>query len=295
MCDVWWRTRVLDSRNSRVLRSGKVVDGERQTTERAVQRRFRRGSGQVEERFERVRQGRRTVAVVLSAGQGSRMGAMQNKVFLPLAGKPLLAYTIEAFSRAREVDEVVLVAHPREVESCRCEIVERYGFADVTAVVAGGASRHQSEERALDALRGRIEAGAIDVVLIHDGARPFVEPEDIDALVSVARRDGGALLGTRLEGHEVIASRDANGMLTAVQPTCGLWRAQTPQAFDACTLLAAYDRARAERFEGTDTASSYERLGRAVRMVEGHPTNFKVTTPDDLVRAEALLRRRGEL
>jgi 2-C-methyl-D-erythritol 4-phosphate cytidylyltransferase len=248
------------------------------------------------ERLERVQQARgRTVAVVLSAGQGSRMGAMQNKVFLPLAGKPLLAYTIDAFGRAREVDEVVMVAHPREVESCRCEIVERYDFGCVTAVVAGGASRHQSEDRALEALRERIEAGGIDVVLIHDGARPFVEPEDIDALVREARLSGGALLGTRVEEHEVIARRDAEGMIAAIQTGNGLWRAQTPQAFDARTLLAAYDLARVDGFEGTDTASSYERLGRAVRMVEGHTTNFKVTTPDDLVRAEALLRQRGEM
>lgn len=237
----------------------------------------------------------RTVAVVLSAGQGSRMGAMQNKVFLPLAGKPLLAYTIEAFSRAREVDEVVMVAHPREVESCRQEIVERYGFVCVTAMVTGGASRHLSEEKALEALRERIEAGSIDVVLIHDGARPFVAPEDIDALVREARQSGGALLGTRVQEYEVIASRDAEGLIAAIQTGDGLWRAQTPQAFDARMLLAAYDQARMDGFEGTDTASSYERLGRAVRMVEGHPTNFKVTTPDDLVRAEALLRQRGEM
>lgn len=248
----------------------------------------------MDERCERVQQRQHTVAVVLSAGQGSRMGALQNKVFLPLAGKPLLAYTIEAFSRAREVDEVLVVAHPREVESCRNEIVERYGFTAVTAVVAGGASRHQSEERALDALRGRIVDGAIDVVLIHDGARPFVEPEDIDTLVREARRCGGALLGTRLHEHEVVVSRDADGMIVAMVPTGDLWRAQTPQAFDARMLLAAYDQARVEGFEGTDTASSYERLGRAVRMVEGHQSNFKVTTPDDLVRAEALLRQRGE-
>src|SRR5690242_9116296 len=159
------------------------------------------------------------------------MGAMQNKVFLPLAGKPLLAYTIEAFRRAREVDEVVMVAHPREVEACRREIVERYAFACVTAVVAGGASRHQSEDRALETLRKRIEVGAIDVVLIHDGARPFVEPGDIDALVREARLSGGALLGTRVEEHEVIASRDAEGMIVAVQTGDDLWRAQTPQAF----------------------------------------------------------------
>lgn len=250
----------------------------------------------MEERFDQTQQKRQhTIAVVLSAGQGSRMGAMQNKVFLPLAGTPLLAYTIEAFSRAHEVDEVVLVAHTREVDSCRSAIVERYGFTCVTAVVAGGASRHQSEERALDALRERIEAGAIDVVLIHDGARPFVDPGDIDALVREARQRGGALLGTRVQEQEVLVSKDGEGMVSAIWATDELWRAQTPQAFEGRTLLEAYDQARAEGFEGTDTASSYERLGRPVYMVEGRTTNFKVTTPDDLVRAEALLRWRGGL
>jgi 2-C-methyl-D-erythritol 4-phosphate cytidylyltransferase len=235
------------------------------------------------------------IAVILCAGQGTRMGAAQNKVFLPLAGKPLLLHTIEAFQRARSVNGIVLVAHPREVDYCRDEIVARYHLdhlANVLAVVAGGATRHQSEECALSYLRPRIEGGEVGIVLFHDGARPFVTPDEIERLIQAARESGGALLGTRVETHEVIARLGADGAVSDILPSGDLWRAQTPQAFAALTLLEAYDLARGDGFEGTDTASSYERLGHAVRMVEGSRDNIKVTTPDDLLRGEAILRQR---
>ncbi len=233
------------------------------------------------------------VAVVLCAGQGRRMGATGNKVFLPLAGKPLLVHTLAAFARAALVDEIVLVAHPAEVAYVRAEIVTRYPLAKVAGVTAGGATRHQSEEHALAALRPRIEAGAVGIVLVHDGARPCIRPGDIDALVRVARVYGGALLGTPVGADEVIARIASDGTLDAIYPTDGLWRAQTPQAFAAHALLAAYDRARCDGFDGTDTAASYERLGRPVRMVCGHADNIKVTTPEDLIRAAAILAERA--
>jgi 2-C-methyl-D-erythritol 4-phosphate cytidylyltransferase len=233
------------------------------------------------------------VAVVLCAGQGTRMGAAGNKVFLPLAGKPLLAYTLAAFERADTVDDMLLVAHPTEVEFVRAEIVARHPLAKVAGVIAGGATRHQSEENALAALRPRIEAGAIGIVLIHDGARPCVRPDDIDTLVRAARECGGALLGTPVGAEEVIARIAGDGTLGATYPAGDLWRAQTPQAFAARALLAAYDLARRDGFDGTDTAASYERLGRPVQMVRGHADNIKVTTPEDLIRAAAILADRA--
>ena len=235
-----------------------------------------------------------TVAVVLCAGQGTRMRATQNKVFLPVLGKPMLVYTLEAFARAEEVDEVVLVAHPDEVAYCEDEIVRRYALSHVGTVVAGGASRHQSEQRALDALRSRIEAGSVDVVLIHDGARPFVPSSDVDALVRVARACGGALLATPVAQDEAIVRVDDLGRAAEALPPGELWRAQTPQAFDARMLLAAYDRASCEGFEGTDTSASFERAGHSVRVVAGSAENFKVTTPHDLVRAERIARLRQQ-
>lgn len=233
----------------------------------------------------------RAVAVILCAGQGSRMRADRNKVFLPLAGRPLLVWTVEAFARAPAVDEIVLVAHSAEVEHVR-EVVAGYALPHVLDVIAGGATRHQSEARALEALRVRIASGAVGVVLIHDGARPLVTPEEIAAVAGAARTHGGAMLGTPAEAGETLARLAPNGAVDALLPAGDLWRAQTPQAFAARELLAAYDAAREAGFEGTDTAASYERMGHAVAMVPGSPANLKVTTPDDLLRAEALLAMR---
>ena len=237
----------------------------------------------------------RAVAVVLCAGQGSRMRADRNKVFLPLGGRPLLVTTVEAFGRTAAIDEILLVAHPTEVEHVRETVSAALGLPRVSAVLAGGTTRHQSEERALEALRPRIGSGAVGVVLIHDGARPLVTPDEIAALVIAARAQGGAMLGTPVNASEILARLAPDGTVAALLPAGGLWRAQTPQAFAARELLASYDAARAAGFEGTDTAASYARMGHSVAMVAGSPANLKVTTPDDLLRAEALLTARRQL
>lgn len=238
-----------------------------------------------------------TVAVVLCAGQGSRMGASQNKVFLPLGGIPLLVRTLRAFEAAPSIDEVLLVAHPDETDYAAREILGRYPLAKVAGVIPGGATRHQSEQRALDSLRERIETGAIGIVLIHDGARPFVTPDDIERVVAAARATEAAILVVPLAEHELLFALRDDGMLEPApaleQPGEQWLRAQTPQGGDARTLLAAYDRARAQGFEGTDTAATLERLGIPIMAVTTRSPNLKVTTPDDLLRAEALLSENG--
>lgn len=231
------------------------------------------------------------VAVLLSAGQGSRMGAGQNKVFLRLAGEPLLAYATRAFVAAPDVATVLFVAHPAEVERVRQEIVEPYAASKSRGVIAGGATRHQSEARALAALRQDIEAGRVDVVMIHDAARPFVRVRDIHALVVAARAHQAALLAAPVGDDEALCRIAPDGSIVEALPPTELYRAQTPQAFDARLLLAAYDRAQTDGFEGTDTASSVERLGRAIHVIAGPAWNLKVTTPKDLLRAESFLRR----
>lgn len=232
----------------------------------------------------------RVVAVVLCAGQGTRMGAERNKVFLPLAGVPIVVRAMRAFERSRLVDEIVLVAHPHETEACRA-LAQHDGLRKVSMVIPGGATRHQSEYCALNALRGRIERGAIALVLVHDGARPLVSRGEIARLIQAAREEGGALLAEALAGDEIVARVDARDTVVELYPSGRLWRAQTPQGFAAPALLAAYDAAAREGFEGTDTASSVERAGQLVRVVAGSARNLKITTPDDLARAEALLRR----
>lgn len=229
---------------------------------------------------------KRTVAIVLCAGQGTRLGASQNKVFLPLAGKPMVLYALATFEQAREIDEIVLVTHRLEVSYCEHDIVEHYGVQKVSAIVVGGNSRHQSEFLALDALRPRIVTGEIDVILIHDGARPFLSGREVRDLVRAAQAQGGALLATPIADDEIIVRATTEAIIGAAYDSGSLWRAQTPQAFVAPTLLDAYDRARDEGFEGTDTASTFEHAGHRVRVVEGSAHNFKVTTPEDLIRAE---------
>jgi 2-C-methyl-D-erythritol 4-phosphate cytidylyltransferase len=235
------------------------------------------------------------IAVILCAGQGTRMGASKNKVFLRLLGKPMVLYSIEACQGARFVTDILLVAHSNEVEYCRKEILERYGIPSTLGVIPGGMTRHQSEKCALDYLREHFEGitdPGTDIVLFHDGARPLVTSSDIDHLIQVARARGGALLGTPLDDHEMIAELRPDGTIAGILPPRGLWRAQTPQAFEAKSLLSAYDQAQIDGFQGTDTASTYERLGFAVHMVEGSRDNIKMTGPLDLVLGTAVLGKR---
>lgn len=230
-----------------------------------------------------------TLAVVLGAGQGTRMGTDRNKVLLPLRGKPILVHALEAFARTPEVDEILLVAHPREVALCQEEIVRRFALAKVRTVIAGGATRHQSETCALEFLRPRVTTGEVGIILIHDGARPLVTPEEITAVIAAAHATGGAILACAVAADETLLELAENGSVRAPLPTAELVRAQTPQGFAARLLIEAYDAARAAGFEGTDTAASVERLGRPVAVVLGGERNLKITTPDDLARAEALL------
>jgi len=237
---------------------------------------------------------RRVAAVILCAGQGTRMGVGANKVFLPLAGSPVLLWSVGAFERAAVVDDILLVAHPDEVERVRALVADAEP-RKVIGVVAGGETRAQSERRALAALRARIEAGEIGLVMIHDCARPLIMPEEIARLARDAETPdapGGALLAAPVGADEEIAELGPDGEVARLFASDELARAQTPQAFDARLLLAAYDRAETDGFDGTDTAVTVERLGAPVLIVAGSEDNLKLTTPDDVPRAEAIVRGR---
>src|SRR5260370_14709083 len=181
----------------------------------------------------------RTVAVVLGAGQGTRMGAERNKVFLPLGGTPILAHAIGAFERCLEIDDILLVAHPHELAECR-DLARRYELHKVRQIVAGGATRHASESCALAALRGSIERGEIGLVLVHDGARPFVTQRDLRRLLAAVRRDGAAVLATPLRPDETLADVGANGQRAIVYPATRLWRGREPPGARAGAVPAGH-------------------------------------------------------
>ena len=230
---------------------------------------------------------KKVVAVVLGAGQGSRMGYPINKIFLPIHGKPIIAYALECFEHCSLVDEILLVAAGGEEEQMS-KIIRQIRCKKVKYIVQGGTNRHDSEQRALEALRPRIQSGSIDIILIHDGARPFVTVNKVEELIWKAREVDGAILAIPLQEEEHIALVDIECHTQSSFEGPSIWKAQTPQAFQATILLKAYDQAEREQFFGTDTASSVERIGGRIALVESDTTNLKITTAEDLLLAERL-------
>jgi 2-C-methyl-D-erythritol 4-phosphate cytidylyltransferase len=224
--------------------------------------------------------------MVLAGGSGSRMGRAENKVYLPLSGRPLLAWSLDVFERSPVVDRIVLVV--REGDEARAAaITDELGLTKLTDVVVGGATRHASEHAGLEALAGAIEDGEVDLVAIHDAARPFVTQELLRRILDTARAVGGAVPGLELGGEFLLRVTEDDA--PAPVSTTELRRVQTPQAFHARELLAAYRRASADGFHGVDTAESVECYSDLpVEVVPGDPNNIKVTFVGDLVTAEEL-------
>ncbi|OXM73763.1 2-C-methyl-D-erythritol 4-phosphate cytidylyltransferase [Amycolatopsis thermalba] len=219
-------------------------------------------------------------AVVLASGAGTRVGAGVNKVYLPLAGRPIVAWSLAAFARTPGVGVLVFVIRPQD-RALAEEALS--GLGARAEIVHGGASRQDSELNALRHLAGRIESGAVDAVLLHDGARPLVTPALITEVLRTAREHGGAMPG--VVADDIVTDEGA-------RPPGTLVRAQTPQGFRAAPLVAAYEQAAREGFAGTDTASVMERYSRTpVRWVPGAVENIKVTYPHDLLVAGRILAR----
>lgn len=226
-------------------------------------------------------------AVFPAAGQGKRMHAGMNKVFLELAGLPILVHTLRRFSQSTQIDYLVVVVAAEEVEAIRT-LLRSVPNLKPFQVVAGGTERQYSIANGLAIL-----PEDTDVVLVHDAARPLVTVQTIDDVVKAAQKVGGAVAAVPEKNTVKIVSSDGTVIKTPPRET--LWEVQTPQGFRKELLLAAYQKAKEENFLGTDDSSLVERLHVPVKVVESNYQNIKVTTPEDLVIAEALLRSQGEL
>ncbi|MFL6156203.1 MAG: 2-C-methyl-D-erythritol 4-phosphate cytidylyltransferase [Marmoricola sp.] len=218
--------------------------------------------------------------VVLAAGAGSRVGAEVNKVLLPLDGVPLLAHSVRTALEVDAVHRIVVVVRPEDREQVSAALAPYLGSHDVW-LVDGGSERHDSETRALEALRADIESGEIGVVAIHDGARPLASAALFRRAIDVAALHGAAVPALAVTGLVDLDGAPATGDLVGVQ---------TPQAFRAPELLAAYSLAAADGFVGTDTAACLERYADVeIHAVDGEVTNLKVTFPEDLALAAELV------
>lgn len=208
-----------------------------------------------------------------------------NKVFHEIGGRSLLEWSLELFQEVSSIVDVVVVSRTADLEQTR-ELGHRY--AKLRAIVPGGDVRHRSEFAGLKALAASIDAGRIETVLVHDAVRPFASPQLVERLLAEVRSNVGCI-----PGHALLATvvDEADGWVSGYP--VNLWAVQTPQAFQATWLLEAHNKAARQGFIGTDTASVVEWAGGDVRVITGEADNIKITSPEDLARAERIAANRS--
>ena len=229
----------------------------------------------------------RAAGIVLGAGNSTRAAASQNKVFLPLAGRRVLSWSLLSFARVRAIERFILVIREADRELAEETIDREIGDDFTVEIVIGGETRHESELLALRHLAPAIADGSINIVLLHDGARPILSPALVRALIRKASLTGAVFPG--LEADD-IRQLNPDGTLQMLRRERFV-RAQTPQVFEATALLTAYEQAASDEFVGTDTVSCWEQYSpKAAAWLEGDIRNIKITYPQDLFEAERILR-----
>ncbi len=225
----------------------------------------------------------KAAAVVVAAGQGKRFGGSTLKQFVEISGKAILRLALEKFETSAAIAEIVLVVP--SAETARADVLCRneWNIRKLTQVVAGGPERHNSVWTGLQAL-----SEDIDLVAIHDGVRPFISLDTIRMAVEQAEKHGAVAVGVTPKDTIKVVS---NGVIKRTLERNSLIAIQTPQVFRKDLILRAYRRAMSDGFFSTDDAALVERLGQAVYIVPGDYRNIKITSPDDLVMAEALLKQ----
>lgn len=224
--------------------------------------------------------------IIVAAGKGSRMKAGVPKQYLKIGDKEILSHTIEKFEACGSINEIILAADEDCIDFCQLEIVSRYNYTKVKKIVRGGDQRQHSVSNALKAVNP-----STDIVLIHDGVRPFIDNDRIETVIEAAKTHGCAVLGIKVK--DTVKVCDNNDFVLDTPDRNFLWLAQTPQGFKYDIILSMYEKAIAEQYLGTDDAMLAANYGFKVKMIGGSYDNIKITTPEDMILGEAILRRNG--
>jgi 2-C-methyl-D-erythritol 4-phosphate cytidylyltransferase len=226
----------------------------------------------------------RVTALIVAAGEGRRIGAAASKTYLPISGRPMVLRTLDRFFAARTVERVVLVIAANDLLHCETMLRDDSSLRNRACLLqGGGATRQQSVKKGLE----KIDANT-ELVIVHDGARPFVSPALIDRCVEVTRDKGAVVVGLR--ARDTIKTVSSDRWVQMTPDRNSLWEIQTPQVFRRDWLVEAHDRAVRDGVDATDDAMLLERMGKPVFVVDGERTNFKITTPEDVWLAETLIR-----
>jgi len=224
----------------------------------------------------------KVTAIITAAGKGKRMLHSVPKHFIRLEDKPVLAHTLDVFERCPDVNQVLVVSRSGEENYCLKEVVEKYGYKKVLKIVIGGDRRQDSVYNGIKELDEDT-----DIVLVHDGVRPFVSQNTLSEAIKLAIFADGVV--TAVPVKDTIKYVGDDGIIRATPDRSSLWHAQTPQVFKRRILEEAYVRAYNDKYSGTDESSLVERLGYKVKIVEGTADNIKITTKEDLLFAEVIL------
>lgn len=232
----------------------------------------------------------RVSAIIVAAGKGVRLSTAYTgtglfKQFLPLRGKPVLVHTVQVFDTSQSVDEIVIVVPPEKVTYCR-SLVKKYKFKKIVGLIPGGKFRQDSVYEGLL----RIAKTKPDIVMIQDGVRPLVTHALIQKCLADIRKFGAIILAVPTKDTIKLARRS---LVEKTLDRNKLWSVQTPQCFKFDLILKAHKKARADEFLSSDDASLVEKLGHPVRVEMGSYENIKITTSEDLILAEEILKRRG--
>lgn len=231
-----------------------------------------------------------TYGLIASAGMGKRMGkgegAGVKKNYIVAGGKPLLYYVLKSFENAEKIDKIIVGVLEEDIAYCKEEIVEKFGFKKVEAVISGGVMRQDTVEKMLT-----LTGGDCGVVVVHDGARPMVSAELIDQTIGAALKSGAVITAVAVKDTIKRKSADNNGAkVVATLNRDELVSVQTPQAFKKDILADAFKKAKEKHLTGTDEAMLVERAGYGVNIIEGDYKNIKVTTPEDVLVVESFLK-----
>lgn len=228
------------------------------------------------------------IAIILASGVGKRMKAGENKTLLELDNKPLIYYAIKNFEKSKLISKIVLVVREGE-EKYFNDIVKKYNFKKIIAVISGGEERQYSAHNGIKFIEDKFGKFKKMIVLFHNGANPFVSQNEIKNVVTEALKYGAAAVAHKTK-DTIRRVNDAN-LSSGVIEREGLWNMQTPQAIEFSLAKRVFKKAQEDNFLGTDDVSLVERLGKKVKIIEASENNFKITTPLDLELARIVLRR----
>ena len=222
-------------------------------------------------------------AIIVAAGKGIRMSDSVRKQYIALDGMPMLSRTLGVFNHCDLIDRIIVAVPEDDIDFCRNEIIPAANMGKDPILVIGGARRQDSVYNSLQTIE--TDDG---VVLIHDGVRPFVNPEHLVACIKGAQKHGACILG--IPAFDTVKHVNTKNEIIQTQKRDRLWLAQTPQAFQLQLIKKAHEIAKKEGFMGTDDASLVERLGGVVKIIPGSRSNIKITNQEDLKLAQALLQ-----